>query len=70
MRSCFLQKYSKGGIPSNATSGYPSPEKGLDTLIDAESKVNALETGITYPKRFFRIWPGLFLLLLLQECCE
>jgi hypothetical protein len=28
--------------------------KTLDALIDAESKVNALETGITFPKRFFR----------------
>ena len=32
--------------------------------------VNALKTGITYPKRFFRIWLSLFLPLLLQECCE
>jgi hypothetical protein len=32
--------------------------------------VNALETGITSPRRFFRIWPRLFLLLLLQECRE
>jgi hypothetical protein len=34
--------------------------------------VNALETGITYPKRFFRIGLRLFLLLLLllKECFE
>jgi hypothetical protein len=40
----------------------------LDAFIDAESKVNALDTGITYPKRFFRIWLGLYLLL--QKCGE
>jgi hypothetical protein len=44
--------------------------KSLDALIDAESKVNALETVITSQKRFFRIWLRLFLLLLLQEGCE
>jgi hypothetical protein len=32
--------------------------------------VNALETGITSRRRFFRIWLELLLLLLLQECCE
>ncbi len=41
--------------------------KSLDALIDSESKVNALETGITSPRRSIRKWARLFLLLLFEE---